>query len=415
MAPIVQNKLKNVKTYNLLVQLVLLGGLFLMPFIFWPWAEVAYEVPRVWFICRWIEILLILGLFSQFFQKTTTQPNKKLISSVIIFFIVMISASVLGIDWQKSLWGNYYREDGLLTYLHLVSLFIFLSLYWKNSWKKAVLYVICLGSFLSSLWSTYLGFRLFVLKDATTHNWQGTIGGFFNQPNFLAGYLLVTLPFLIYFYEKSLLKKDKILWLGAISLQIIAIILTYSWAGVMGIFIILIINNLLFSQNKLKKYLSLIILVVILTGIIFTYFSYREKSFVAESRSRIYTKVFLGALKRPFLGWGWANVDYAFQEVAWPIEFDHDIYVDKAHSMILEVFATTGIVGLIIYLLMIFYLLKTIWSRIKKDSNDWLWWKTLLMVVIIYLFHSQTNVISIAEETLFWITLGITASYSNFS
>lgn len=410
MEAIIHNKYVNVKTYNFLLQMVLFAGLFLMPFVFWPWARVAYEIPRVWFVCRWIEILLILGLFGFFFKKTVNEPNRLLILTT-VFFVVIIITSLLGSDWQKSLWGNYYREDGIVTYFHLFALVVFIALYWEDSWKKVAAYGISLGSLLTSLWSVYLGYRLNILKQMNVPNWQGAIGGFFNQPNFLAGYLLISFPFLFYLLKNSKSKTEQIFWGSALVIQAAAVGLTFSWAAFFGLIIFCLLLVILFTNNGTKRLGGTITLIVFLLIILTFYLrSLTKKGFVAESRTRIYTKVFLGALKRPFFGWGWANVDYTFEAVDWPMKFGRDVYVDKAHSIILEVFATTGILGLVIYLVVISYLLKILWLRIKKDPENRLWWKTLLMVLIIYLFHSQTNVISIGEEIFFWIVLGIASS-----
>jgi O-antigen ligase len=157
-------------------------------------------------------------------------------------------------------------------------------------------------------------------------------------------------------------------------------------------------------------------IVVVSAVSIFTLLN-RNSGFLPEGRPRILTKVFLGALNRPILGWGWANVDYAFKKVPYPIYFQNDIYLDKAHSHLLEIFTTTGFIGLAIYLTIICYLLKIIWRKIKyyavmKDQESIYWQQTLFLVLLLFLFHSQTNVISIAEEIYFWLVAGIVTSYS---
>lgn len=129
-----------------------------------------------------------------------------------------------------------------------------------------------------------------------------------------------------------------------------------------------------------------------------------------QDRERIYRKVFIGALKRPVFGWGWANVDYAFESNDWPIKVYHDVYVDKAHSEILEVLVTTGIPGLLIYLSLLIIFVKELIVKYKK-SRDKLWNFTLISGVVLYLFHSQTNVISIMEEIVFWLILGIALTF----
>jgi hypothetical protein len=51
--------------------------------------------------------------------------------------------------------------------------------------------------------------------------------------------------------------------------------------------------------------------------------------------------------------------------------------------------------------------------KVKESVNsrimdiDIAWYRMLLASFLLYLFHSQTNVISISEEVIFWLILGI--------
>jgi len=126
--------------------------------------------------------------------------------------------------------------------------------------------------------------------------------------------------------------------------------------------------------------------------------TYKDFSLQAESRERIVVKGLLAFSKKPLLGWGWANFDHAFESVDWPMKLDSDVYVDKAHSNLLEILVTAGILGFIIYLLIIFRTLILLFDK-----------KVFFLTFLLFLFHSQTNVISINEEMMFWLILAIAA------
>ncbi len=125
---------------------------------------------------------------------------------------------------------------------------------------------------------------------------------------------------------------------------------------------------------------------------------YWNRPFVTESRERIIRSILNGAWQRPLTGWGWANVDYVFNANPWPMKFQSDIYLDKAHSTILEIFAATGIIGLSLYLLII---ARGIWLSRRT---------AVFLPLVLYLLYSQTNATSIATEVIFWLTLGISSS-----
>ena len=71
--------------------------------------------------------------------------------------------------------------------------------------------------------------------------------------------------------------------------------------------------------------------------------------------------------------------------------------------------ATTGVVGLVIYVGIIARTLFILVQRVIKKSDDY-WSKMILLSFLLYFFHSQTNVISISEEIIFWLIVGIASS-----
>lgn len=392
---------------------ILFLGLILLPLVFWSDAPVPFELPRVWFINRWIELLVAVGLIQIVVgikKLNLKKIDSFLLYSIFGFLLIAIISSLLGVDFLKSFLGNYYRGDGLFTLFHLAGLFLLLTLFWQEKWKNYLAASISLGAFVTSLWAVISGVRFFLLGDMSVSHWvDGAIGVSFGQPNFLAGYLLVVLPFTIYLLKISKVNWHKTLFLFAIIIQAIAIVFTKSWAGVLGIGLLAILM-IFFCAKFQKKTIAVfgLIFIIFAAFIIFARVS-QDKGFVAEGRERIFRKVLTASFQRPILGWGWANVDYAFESVDWPIKLQSDVYVDKAHSTILEVFAVTGVIGLIIYLGILMRVGKIIISHLKynKSKQDYLWYEALFLVFILYIFHSQTNVVSIAEDAIFWFTLGI--------
>lgn len=373
-------KPKQVKSVPNLAKIIFVIGIFLSPFIFWPWAKIPYETPRVWFVNRWIEILGLAALLDLFGKNPLAVNSKidgKLLGLAIGFFLWTAIASILGADLQKSIWGNYYRGDGLFTLAHLVGLFLFTALFWQSSWQKLTFQIIAIGS---------LAVSALAIIGRTT----------FGQPNFLAGYLTVTLPFV---WEALRNRWAKI----AVIFPIAAIGITKSWGGLIGIMIFftyLIAKKL--SRPVQFAAISTLGIIMIFAAVYFwqTVWSqpYWSRPFVPESRERIIRSVLNGARQRPLTGWGWANVDYVFESNPWPMKFEPDIYLDKAHGTILEIFATTGIIGLIIYLFLV--------GRGLRQARR----TAVFLPLILYLIYSQTNVTSVATEVIFWLTLGVASS-----
>lgn len=352
------------------------------------------EVIRVVFFNRWVELLLIISSILFFFKKKLRISGFFLV--MIFFFLFSLIFSSFGIDTEKSLWGNYYRNDGLITYFHLLAFSAIVYFFWEEKFKNIFIY--------SNIFASCLSSFLFIISKIIA-------GRFFSlgQPILLSGYLLITFPFIFYLFQSAKAKKQKILFASILLLQIVAICLTGSFGGILGLGFFFLLEVINLNKKNKKIFIGGVIFFLITTTLLVVNIKFHNKNqFVAESRERIFTKLILGWTKKPFLGYGWANVDYAFEAVPWPITLTHDVYVDKAHSNILEVLVTTGVVGLFFYLLMLIITFKRLIEKNKKTVNK-LWWKTLFYVFLLYLFHSQTNVISITEEIIFYFLLGITA------
>ncbi len=397
-----------VKRKNFL-QYVFLAGLLISPLVFWPWAKVAYEVPRVWYISRWIEVLLILTILT--YQKDLVKKIKSSLNYItlliIIFLMVMFIASLMGADLPKSLIGNYYRGDGLITYLHLAVFSIVVGLIWQDIDKKLLYLCLALGSSLISIFTLLMSFFVINFNMLFIPHWENrAVGATFGNPNFLAGYLAVTLPFVFYQIKRNG-KIKRLWWIFAFILQFLAIIATNSYGG-LAVGLLFLIGWFVIGKKRGVEIFILLSLANILL-ITFAVFQQNKISgFVPEGRERIFRKILLGVKKRPLMGFGWANSDYAFETDEWPIKLQHDVYVDRAHAMLLEVLATSGIVGLIVYILLIFKITENLIINYSgADKKEKLVPKVLLLTFILYLVHSQTNIISIQEELFFWLIAGI--------
>ncbi len=377
--------------------LFLCFGIFLMSFFWWPNAPVPFEVPKVIFFQWFVRILVLVFAASFLVKKRTWKVNFKLFIPIIIFAVWATVSSILGSDISKSFVGNYFRRDGLITLYELIGFSLLVSYFWKEKFKKAISLTLFTSSALLSFLTLIQILRhKFGLGSAVT----------FGNPVFLAGYLSVAFPFSFYLFKLT----SKKIYLICLVVQLLAVVLIGAVSSILTL-IIFAILYLLFFQKRTKRFVLISILLGIFSLLFFfwsrNYYLENSKTLIAEGRVRIFQNILRGFVKRPILGYGWANVDYAFRVGEWPMKFNNDVYVDKAHSQLLEILVACGIPGFIIYLSFIFLLLRELMTKYKK-SGDKFWNFTLLSGVILYFFHSQTNVISISEEMIFWLILGLT-------
>lgn len=379
---------------------VIILGLILTIFFWWPWAPVPFEVPKATFFGYFVKLLALFFAYDFFTKKPEWKIDSKIFYLIAGLTIWSLITAILGTNIGKSFVGNYYRNDGLLTLFDLVGFALLISYFWKDDFKKKISYTYYISALILSVMTFFeIMSGRFGLGSATT----------FGNPNFLAGFLAVSLPFVFYLYKTE---KQKFYLIGVFVIAA-AVILIGAVSPIITLILYLILFVIFYFRNKYKY---LIIGAMIMCATCIAYFWIRDyslansQSFIAEGRMRIYRNIFTGALKRPLFGYGWANVDSAFESSVWPLKFNNDVYVDKAHSEFLEIFATTGIPGLIIYLILIGSVLIKLWKS-HKTSTDKDWEITLISILILYLFHSQTNVISITEQIIFWIIIGVTLVY----
>jgi len=374
----------------------------ILPLFFAPTTSIPFEVPKVWLFNRYTEILAVLFLL-QLPSLKIKKVDQKFIFLLIFFLFINLTASIFGLDFPKSFWGNYYRQDGLFTLLHFISFSLIIANIWQADLFHQTGIFIAIGSFLTSFVSLTIHFV--PLFQNNFSGWQKPISATFGNPNFLGGYLTVALPFT--FQQIKEAKKTKPFWLVVLILQLITIIFTFSRSAYL-VTVIAFIGWILL-QPKLTNYRSplLIILMIIFVSIGYQitsqYLDVKKnyRGFLPENRERIYTKAILAIKKRPILGWGWANFDYAFDQITWPMKYQDDVYVDKPHSTILEVTVASGFLGLAAFLSIVGHTFKKI-KKIRLKSAGF-----YFLALILYLIHSQTNIVSISEELIFWLTVGI--------
>ena len=401
-------------TWSNSLKITFFSGIFLLPFVVWPASPTPFEVPRVWVFSRWVEILVLLSIFN--LGKIQNKPNTWILLFALAFFLIEAGASWFGVDWTKSIFGNYYRADGLITLLHAVILVFFLALFWTKSYSRTLAYVFLFSSALVSFWALDEFISLHFLKNLSIPNFSGAVGASFGQPNFLAGYLLVGLPFSLYAYTLKSGTFRVLVRIGII-LQILAIFLTMSWGGILGLILLLLFYFLLSGKKLVVKISLAFVLLFIMGGALFYYAQSRPK-FVAghqeialhpQSRERIVNNALYAFNLKPFAGWGRSNFDYAFTANPNDTRYGSDVYVDRAHSVLAETAISSGVIGFTTYLSLAVFALGLIIVRLRK-GKDASWNKTLLISLLLYLFHSQTNVISAQEELFFWLIAGIAAS-----
>jgi O-antigen ligase/Flp pilus assembly protein TadD len=336
-----------------------------------------------------IEILTVvwIGLLVKYPEY---RPKKSYISwGLIGFFAVLFVSSVFGVDFNLSFWGDIERMLGVFHLLHfLVFYFIIITVFHsQKDWRNLLIAFL----FVAGLVNVYgVGEYLGVDgRSGAGSRIMSTIGN--------AAYVGAYALFGFYFSIRLLIKEKniaiKVLCGLSAFLSIIALILSGTRGAYLGFgasVIVLLFAVAIMTKAKVKK-ISLAILLICLISYAILFVN-RENDFVKTSGTLFRLTHFsmtdatmntrflswraagLDFFHHPILGNGYGNYAATFDKYFDPIFYNYttESYFDKAHNNLVEIASTTGILGLITYLLIFaavgFYIIQG-WKKAKKNLS----------------------------------------------
>ncbi len=386
------------------LKFLLLLTIFLTPLL-GAVGGLGYEQVKVLFFILNISLIGFLWMFKKPKVKWT---NIKIASS--FFILILFLTSILGIQPTYSFLGipPYFQGWILYAYLVLFSLMV------SSFDIKLKHYALVLTS--SALIVSGLAIEDWILKNLgyLVPNYAGRVVSTFGQPNFFAGFLLLTLPFSYFLFKEG---NKKLSYLGMVSglTSIIGIFVSYSRAAIILSLILVALG--LINQLKIKISLVIFILVIILTGGLWKSefskpLSSNNPDLTRESvekRVYIWPQFIKIASEKPITGYGLENIGKSFSNYF--IENKHSIfeenlniqpilislkelYIDRTHNYLLDLMLFSGILGVGVWLLLVVLLFK-------KCRN-----KYLLTGLFTYLIWIQFQNQSIVHLIYFWFLVG---------
>jgi O-antigen ligase len=326
-----------------------------------------------------------------------------LVIAVTAFTAVFFLAAFFGVRPAFSFWSNFERGEGGLQILHLYALFILLATLFREDadWRKL---------FWASMAAAGLAILYGVLAGAglSIGSW-GAIGQEFGDPGFrfsgsignsayVAGYLIFTLFFAAYLFldggapggaRRSLRSRTSLGLVGIMLVFLIFAFMSGTRGALFGIsaggFVALAYAA--FYRKAWRKWLLAAAAVIVIA--LASLFFFRQTDFVQSlpggrlfnftledrdvaDRLTMWGIAVEGWQERPLLGWGPENFLMVFDRHFDPGHFHPDsgfgAWFDRAHSVVFDYLATTGILGLLAYLSMFASLFWMLVSRRSREA-----------------------------------------------
>jgi len=405
------------------LRFLFLAIFFLTPIIFTQSNSELFELPKMYFIYL-LTVLITTFHLINVIQKQVPLIKKTFLNiTLALFLISQIISTIYSIDPHTSFFGYYSRlNGGLLSLICYSILYLILSVYINSDFKKQLINFSLLSGFLVSIYGIAQHFG--IDKNWWVQDVQSRIFSTLGQPNWLAAYLCILLPFSLHQFLNSSRLVHKLYFILLTSSFYLSLLFTKSKSGIIACLISLAIY-FIFDFIKTKKINKLLILIYLIL-VIFTVFinnPIKDKIFppkleIGNSTSEINNKlnitssgdirkiVWTGAIdlwkKFPVFGTGVETFAYSYY---WTRPLEHnltsewDYLYNKAHNEYINYLATTGAVGFVTYSLLILSVLYSLFINHKS--------KLFLPLISSYLTILITNFagFSVVITSLFFFLL----------
>lgn len=203
------------------------------------------------------------------------------------------------------------------------------------------------------------------------YGWDPHVGRFvstFLDPNYLGGYLALLL---VFFFALNR-EKPRPLWALAMAMTVVAGVLTYSRSGYLALAVVVVILGLSYSW---RLFLLIMVMVIPLSLSIPRVAQRVEGGFSIDqtSRDRIdsWGRALMVINHNPILGVGYNNYDIAQKELNMVSPIGESQSSAGSDSSLLNVMATTGVVGFALFLLAgMFFLRDALRIIRRKEKNE---------------------------------------------
>ncbi|PIR82724.1 hypothetical protein COU20_00910 [Candidatus Kaiserbacteria bacterium CG10_big_fil_rev_8_21_14_0_10_59_10] len=311
--------------------------------------------------------------------------------------------SLLGIDFYHSFWSVFDRGDGLLTLTAVVVFFYFILLWADDHFFSRLLKWVAITASLVAFTAL-----LQWLQGLSGLDWplvpeaHGRVSGMLGNAAFLAAYLGMAFFLTLILARDSYGRWRTFLYTSA-GLQLAAVFATATRGTILAFITAGFIALLYLAWSGEGKYRSYarygIVGLLVLAGLFVAFrgelarvpfepvsrlASISTEDATVESRLFIWENVGREALERPIVGVGAEHIRVLFNEVYDPTAIVEE-WFDRTHNAFLDYFVQYGILGLLLYLLLIGAVAREAYHLMRSEHEvESYAGKLLLLLIIVY-------------------------------
>lgn len=338
--------------------------------------------PMIWlsitvflmpFLPTMVDLILLAFTAGSLLLKIMITPDFKYqyfkINNWILFFILVVYLSAI-----TSISKAESKNIALLISAFAFSFFLMIHIVENKKQLKFLLYLMVIASVLTAL----IGISQYLKGDIYSQDWiddemfediKMRVYSTFENPNVYGEYLILVIPIIVaLFFEKKGFWK-KIFLFACFGITLAALILTFSrgcWLGMMLALVLLLI--VIDKRFIWLGILGLVLLPFILPETITNRFLSIGNMEDSSTTYRVY--IWMGTINMLkdywFSGIGLGITSF---NTVYPIYSFDSIWAPHSHNLYLQLIVEYGIIGLIIFLGMIYYFYKEIAMSVVKRKN----------------------------------------------
>lgn len=344
------------------------NSIFAKPMI---WLSITvFAVP---FVSTMMSLLLLICTALSLFLKVAINKDFKLKYFKTNAW-VLVFALVIGICAMTSISLEESRNIALLMIAFVLSYFVVINTIENKKQFKFILYVFSIAAVITAFYGLYQ----YMFGDLYSQAWldkemfediKMRVYSTFENPNVYGEYLILAIPIIagLLWTEKGVFKK--LFWLGSLGVTMLALVLTFSrgcWLGIIlaiGLLAIMIDRRFI-----LLGIVALLFLPFVLPESIINRFLSIGNMGDSSTSYRVY--IWMGTLAMLadywFSGIGLGITSF---NTIYPIYSYNNISAPHSHNLYLQLVVEFGIVGLIIFLGMLYNFYKETIISICKKKN----------------------------------------------
>lgn len=359
---------------------ILVGLALLTPLLFWPTFYLPFSSPTLLGFLFFVELALpVYLLLVARKQHPFTSLRHPIVLALILLTLTQILTSFTGVDPLNSLLGTLQRPISVIVSIHglLLTLYV-LELFSRDArWKQRLgVLVVGMGTLVAMfalgegrIWPAFVAY-------------EGRVASVLGNPTFLASFLLIPLFFsLAAAFEQAQKKQIPFLVAGIVMLS--AILGTGTRGAILGLIVALVLGLGVWVFHRPMKTRtrktalligasSLVVIFLFLTTSQSTVWqrllSVQDEN--VQTRLAYWDMAFEGWQGAPLLGVGSGNFYAVADRLFTPDLYAYTtVWPDKPHNTLLERLVTTGLVGTVVWLVLLGLLYRELWRSHERPAS----------------------------------------------